>query len=322
MLNGKNQEDVSIVPTGAAVAILPVFPRDWVIRTRGRKIVLTPVAPSLFARESPNAGRGCNDLTERRTCADGNVGGGCRITRHPENSLAAQVAELFRIRIVEVTPGAPRLLSTRRRFHGSDGVHLTRDQGVWTMFAVRRLLAVGSVLMLVGLLASTHLWGKPRGEKSPLSSTDPKRPTNLRIDPHAAAEMSLSRFNDQPLVLYHRPDQKETLLAVQVKPRLKAVAPRPRDYLVLLDTAAHMARGDFKTAQVLRKSSFSASAPRTASPCGPSTPGITISPKASNPVDLSAAIKESKGDDLLAALEKGAKKTPKRVGSCTPRSRN
>src|SRR5487761_1865006 len=63
--------------------------------------------------------------------------------------------------------------------------------------------------------------------------------------------MSLSRFSDQPLLLYQRPDQKETLLAVQVKPSLKAVPARPRDYLVLIDTAAHMAGGDLQKAQTL-----------------------------------------------------------------------
>jgi tetratricopeptide (TPR) repeat protein len=121
------------------------------------------------------------------------------------------------------------------------------------MFAVRRLLAVGSVLTLIGVLASTHLWGQAGGKgKSPLDSTEAKRPIDIPVD----TEMSLSRFADQPLVLYHRPDQTETLLALQVqlKPRLQAALPRvsrPRDYLVLIDTAAHMAGGDLKTAQVL-----------------------------------------------------------------------
>jgi hypothetical protein len=121
-----------------------------------------------------------------------------------------------------------------------------------TMFAVRRLFAVGSVLMLLGLLATTHLWGQA-GKRNPslLDSTEPKRPIETGIDSYAAAEMALSRFAGQPLVLYYRPDQKETLLALQVKPSLQAVPPRPRDYLVLIDTAAHMAGGDLPTAQTL-----------------------------------------------------------------------
>jgi tetratricopeptide (TPR) repeat protein len=121
------------------------------------------------------------------------------------------------------------------------------------MFAVRRLFAVGSVLTLIGLLASTHLWGQAGKRPSLLDSTEAKRPADTGIDSYAASEMSLSRFAEQPLVLYHRPDQKETLLAVQVKPRLKAVAPQPRDYLVLIDTAAHMAGGDLQTALTLLK---------------------------------------------------------------------
>ena len=120
------------------------------------------------------------------------------------------------------------------------------------MFAVRRLFAVGSLLTLLGLLLSAQLWGQAgkRGQ-SLLDSTDAKRPADTSIDSYAAAEMSLSRFADQPLLLYNRPDQKETLLALQVKPRLDAVPVRPRDYLVLVDTAAHMAGGDLKTALTL-----------------------------------------------------------------------
>ncbi len=122
------------------------------------------------------------------------------------------------------------------------------------MFAVRRLLAVGSVLTLIGLLATTHLWGQAGKRGSLLDSTEAKRPSDTGVDSYAAAEMSLSRFADQPLVLYHRPDQKDTLLALQVKPSLKAVPVRPRDYLVLIDTAAHMAGGDLQTAQTLLNS--------------------------------------------------------------------
>ncbi len=119
------------------------------------------------------------------------------------------------------------------------------------MFAVRRLLAVGSVLTLIGLLATTHLWGQAGKRPSLLDSTEAKRPSDTGIDSYTDAEMSLSRFADQPLVLYHRPDQKDTLLAVQVKPPLNQVPARPRDYLVLIDTAAHMAGGDLQTAQKL-----------------------------------------------------------------------
>jgi tetratricopeptide (TPR) repeat protein len=121
------------------------------------------------------------------------------------------------------------------------------------MFAVRRLLAVGSVLTLIGLLATASLWGRmaPRG-KSPLDSTDASRPNEVvAYDPHAVEEMSLSRFADRSVLLYHRADRKETLLALQVKPKLKPVASLPRDYLLLLDTAAHMAGADWKSLQVL-----------------------------------------------------------------------
>jgi hypothetical protein len=120
------------------------------------------------------------------------------------------------------------------------------------MFAVRRLWAVGSVLTLIGLLATAHSWGGVgQRPKNPLDSTDVKRPNEVNVDPHAAAEMSLSQFADRPLVLYYRADQKETLFALQVKPALKTPPPLPRDYLLLLDTAAHMAGADWKSLRVL-----------------------------------------------------------------------
>jgi tetratricopeptide (TPR) repeat protein len=110
------------------------------------------------------------------------------------------------------------------------------------MFAVRRLLAVGSVLMLLGLLVSSQIWGQARRPPTLLDSGKAQPIDNTPVDPYAVADRDLSRFADQPLALYYRPDTKETLMAVQVKPSLDAVAARPRDYLVMLDTAAHLGR--------------------------------------------------------------------------------
>jgi tetratricopeptide (TPR) repeat protein len=120
------------------------------------------------------------------------------------------------------------------------------------MFAVRRLLAVGSVLTLLGVLASAHLWGQKGRAKTMFDSTESK-PAPAPVDPYAIADRSLSRYADRPLVFYHRPDMKETLMALQVKPRLEAVAARPRDYVILIDTAAHMGGSYLHTAQELVK---------------------------------------------------------------------
>ncbi|MHB1425055.1 MAG: hypothetical protein ACYC3I_17935 [Gemmataceae bacterium] len=179
------------------------------------------------------------------------------------------------------------------------------------MFAVRRLFAVGSVLTLIGVLASAHLWGQAKDRaKSPLDSTETQRPRDTNLDPHAVAEMSLSRFADQPLALYHRPETKETLLAVQVKPPLKAAPARPRDYLVLIDTAAHMAGGDLKTAQTLVHNFLSRLG-------GEDRVALwTVNTKHHDLTngfqpcqDLPAAVQEAGQTNLLTALDKGAKKS-------------
>src|SRR6516164_882398 len=125
-----------------------------------------------------------------------------------------------------------------------------KDQGVCKMFAVRRLLAVGTVLSLAAVVASSHLWGEPGPGKGPNihGSTGLQKPA----DPAVAEEPAPSRFADRPLVLY-RTAEGETLMALQLKPKLSPAAARPRDYLVLIDTAASMANGPLVDAQKLTK---------------------------------------------------------------------
>ncbi len=79
------------------------------------------------------------------------------------------------------------------------------------MFAVRRLLAVGTVLSLAAVVASSHLWGQPGpGKKANIhGSTGLLKPA----DPAAAEEPALSQFADRPLVLY-RTAEGETLMAL------------------------------------------------------------------------------------------------------------
>jgi tetratricopeptide (TPR) repeat protein len=118
------------------------------------------------------------------------------------------------------------------------------------MFAVRRLLAVGTVLSLAAVLASSHLWGTPGTGKGGNihNSTGLQKPADSAI----AEEPALSHFADRPLVLY-RIGEGESLMALQVRPKLPPVPVRPRDYLVLIDTAASMANGPLANAQKLTK---------------------------------------------------------------------
>jgi tetratricopeptide (TPR) repeat protein len=104
------------------------------------------------------------------------------------------------------------------------------------------------------VLASTRLWGGSGLDKDKIlhNSTGLQRPGEDTLGRRVAEELYQSRFGDRPLVLY-RTEQGETLMALQVKPRLEAVPARPRDYLVLVDTAASMAQGHLNTAQALTK---------------------------------------------------------------------
>ncbi|HEY7154941.1 MAG TPA: vWA domain-containing protein, partial [Gemmataceae bacterium] len=120
------------------------------------------------------------------------------------------------------------------------------------MFALRRLLAVGTVLSLLALLASSHIRGQAGNRtKNLLDSTDLQRPNqNINLAQRITEELAQSPFRDRPLVLY-RTEQGETLMALQVKPQLNKTPIRPRDYLLLIDTAAHMAGGNLAAARTI-----------------------------------------------------------------------
>src|SRR4051812_3856386 len=118
------------------------------------------------------------------------------------------------------------------------------------MIEVRRLLAVGTVLSLAAVLTCAHVWGDPGGGKAPEAwrPGDGRNLTPAQVDRRFADDLPASRFADQPLVLYQG-DKGETVFALQVKPVLKDAPPRPRDYLVLIDTSASKAQGPLSQAQ-------------------------------------------------------------------------
>ncbi|HEY7158436.1 MAG TPA: vWA domain-containing protein, partial [Gemmataceae bacterium] len=120
------------------------------------------------------------------------------------------------------------------------------------MFAIRRLLAVGTVLSLLAVLASSHIWGQAgKRPKNLTDSTDLQRPNqNISLAQRITEELAQSPFADRPLVLY-RTAGGETLMALSVKPQLNKTPVRPRDYLILIDTAAHMAGGNMAAARTI-----------------------------------------------------------------------
>src|SRR5690348_8943894 len=111
------------------------------------------------------------------------------------------------------------------------------------MIAVRRLLAVGVILSLAALLASSHVWGEPdrnEREKRRIGGVGGSRVAD-RVDPGLADELARSRFADSPVVVFGQ-EQGDQYFALQVKPRLGDVPARPRDYVVVVDTSASKAQ--------------------------------------------------------------------------------
>src|SRR5829696_3046730 len=103
------------------------------------------------------------------------------------------------------------------------------------MTEVRRLLAISALLALSAVLTlSHHLWGEPGAR-----DRDNQKFRSSGTIPASSAERGLvddlaaAKFASAPLVTY-RTQNNETLLALQVKPRLPAAAVRARDYLILV----------------------------------------------------------------------------------------
>ena len=136
------------------------------------------------------ARRGCNGLAGRTISADGAVE---RFRGHlPGREFSAGGASrgLFTIRIVENQTGRSEAALIRRLPPSDAAVALQREiRGFGQCSHVRRLLAVGTVLSLIAVLASTHLWGEPgpKRRKEPARQHRPSE-TRRRLDrPHRGA---------------------------------------------------------------------------------------------------------------------------------------
>src|ERR1700722_3566347 len=122
------------------------------------------------------------------------------------------------------------------------------------MLEVRRLWAVGTILFLSAILASSQVWGEPARDKDKdkelkdwRKGKDGKDDKDDAADRRFAEEMGKSRFLGKPLVLYPRPNG-EVLFAWQAQPKLDDTPARPRDYVVLVTTSASMAQGPLNDA--------------------------------------------------------------------------
>ncbi len=118
------------------------------------------------------------------------------------------------------------------------------------MIEVRRLMAVGAVLTLAAIFTCSHVWGEPGPDKDQagLRASTGQQTAPESIDRRFAEELATSRFAERALVTYDSPSG-ERLFGLQVKLPLADVPARPRDYLVLVDVSASMARGPLSAAQ-------------------------------------------------------------------------
>ncbi len=112
------------------------------------------------------------------------------------------------------------------------------------MLPIRRLPAVGVILLLAAILTTARVWSDPRNDKDKGLKDYHKggRVDALGKVDRLAGEETVNRFADQPLSLYQT-THGETLFALQVQPQLQPLPARPRDVAVLIDTSASKAMG-------------------------------------------------------------------------------
>lgn len=106
------------------------------------------------------------------------------------------------------------------------------------MTTLRRLSAVGAVLALGAAYLGSQVWGEPAGDKARKGLLTGRRdaaPEKKGLD--LSEDMAPSRFSRGSIAVYKTLDG-DTLFGLQLKPKLDAVAPRPRDVILMVDTSA------------------------------------------------------------------------------------
>lgn len=111
------------------------------------------------------------------------------------------------------------------------------------MTKVRHLLGVMAGLALAVWCGSSWLQGQSGGgKKAPALDIPASLRPNLPplTDATPAEVQAETRFSQTPLITF-QPAAGETMFALQLKPKLNPIAPRPRDYLVMVSTSATQA---------------------------------------------------------------------------------
>lgn len=118
------------------------------------------------------------------------------------------------------------------------------------MTYVRRLRAVGAILVLAAIVTNSQVWGDG-AKKAP----EQRRSATAKVAPEKAdqdftEDLANTKFAKSSVLTY-RTTGGETLFALQIKPSLDPVPVRPRDYLVMVDTSASQVRAPLAAALAL-----------------------------------------------------------------------
>ena len=111
---------------------------------------------------------------------------------------------------------------------------------------VRRLLAVGAVLALATVFTCSYLWGEA-GDQAPKQVRNAALPGEREV---LNEDLARDKFAKQKALAYQNADG-DVLFALQVKHDLKPAAPRPRTYVILVDTSASKGMGPLESAKKL-----------------------------------------------------------------------
>src|SRR5262249_55469295 len=99
----------------------------------------------------------------------------------------------------------------------TDGGRL--QKGVWLMIELRRFAAVGGVVALAAMMTNPNLWGDPGKDRA--EKTYHKGDGTTRTVPsEAASEEAADRFADKPVARYEDQKTGESLVALQIQPKL------------------------------------------------------------------------------------------------------
>ncbi len=111
------------------------------------------------------------------------------------------------------------------------------------MTFLKRLKWFSATLAFAGVVTSAAVWGD--------ASRKPAAPPAVKAG-KVFSEGVVGKFTNRPAVTYETRDG-QTFFAIQVKPDLPAVAVRPRDIAILVDTTASQAGNPLETARMITR---------------------------------------------------------------------